>query len=95
MGAPVEGDSPLYKLMKSGVLRRVAQDEQGTPTLEAVRVRGGGGWSEVEVWEDGGHSIHEVAVKHLASLRLSRIYRPMRTLDESRPASNEDATTLL
>jgi hypothetical protein len=37
--------------------------------------------------------IHKLAVKHLASLRLSRIYRPMRTLDDSRPASNEDTTT--
>ena len=30
---------------------------------------------------------------YLASLRLSRIYRPMRTLDDARPASKEDTTT--
>ena len=164
----VEGESPLYEWMESGVLRQVAQDEQGTPNVEEVRGRGDGGWSEVEVWEDGGQSaasvrkeewgvdsararaekgaprklkrlvcggsvvcanllrrdatardgwevaanparyavqygkttrsraaipIHKLAVKHLASLRLSRIYRPMRTLDASRPASNEDTTT--
>ena len=164
----VEGESPLYEWMESGVLRQVTQDEQGTPNVEEVRGRGDGGWSEVEVWEDGGQSaasvrkeewgvdsararaekgaprklkrlvcggsvvcanllrrdatardgwevaanparyavqygkttrsraaipIHKLAVKHLASLRLSRIYRPMRTLDASRPASNEDTTT--
>ena len=54
--ARVEGESPLYEWMESGVLRRVAQDEQRTPNLEAMWGRGDGGWSEVGVWEDGGQS---------------------------------------
>ena len=39
----VEGESPLYEWMESGVLRQVAQDEQGTPNVEEVRGRGDGG----------------------------------------------------
>ena len=56
----VEGESPLYEWMESGVLRQVTQDEQGTPNVEEVRGRGDGGWSEVEVWEDGGQSAASV-----------------------------------
>ena len=35
----------------------------------------------------------KLAVKHLASLHLSRVYRPMRTLDPSRPPDDATATT--
>ena len=35
----------------------------------------------------------KLAVKHLASLHLSRVYRPMRTLDRSRPPDDATATT--
>ena len=59
----MEGESPLYEWMESGVLRQVAQDEQGTPNVEEVRGRGDGGWSEVEVWEDPAGNRRQVSVR--------------------------------